>query len=91
MASERRILIYRGRVQGVGFRWQAVRAVEGLAVTGYVRNRGDGAVELVLEGESSATRAALKRIEAALGQNISGRDESTGPATGEFPRFEIRR
>ena len=42
MASERRILIYRGRVQGVGFRWQAVRAVEGLARTDLLQHGAGG-------------------------------------------------
>lgn len=43
-----------GRVQGVGYR-DALRG-EALArgLTGWVRNRGDGTVEAVLQGEAAA-------------------------------------
>ncbi|OUU12591.1 MAG: hypothetical protein CBC00_02145, partial [Verrucomicrobia bacterium TMED40] len=43
---------YYGRVQGVGFRWQVCRAVEPFEVTGFVRNKSDGSVETLLEGET---------------------------------------
>ena len=40
--------VVRGRVQGVGFRWFVTRNAEELGVRGTVRNRADGAVEMVL-------------------------------------------
>jgi acylphosphatase len=88
---QRRTVIYRGTVQGVGFRWRACRAVEGLDVTGYVRNRADGTVELVAEAPAASLRAALERIDAALGAYIRDRAETVAPATGEFDGFTIRR
>ena len=39
-----------GRVQGVFFRASTEKAARGLALTGRVWNRDDGAVELVAEG-----------------------------------------
>ncbi len=47
--SAKRWLI-RGRVQGVGFRYFAQRAAEGLALAGYVRNLEDGRVEVYAVG-----------------------------------------
>jgi acylphosphatase len=44
------ILIY-GVVQGVGFRFAVQRAASSRGVSGWVRNRPDGAVEAVFEGE----------------------------------------
>jgi acylphosphatase len=44
------ILIY-GFVQGVGFRFAVQRAASSRGVSGWVRNRPDGAVEAVFEGE----------------------------------------
>jgi acylphosphatase len=56
----RRRLIFSGVVQGVGFRYWAVREAEAFGVTGYVRNTYDGSVEAVLEG-APAEVAGLER------------------------------
>ncbi|MFD1722585.1 acylphosphatase [Amnibacterium endophyticum] len=40
-----------GEVQGVGFRWAAQGEAERLGLVGRVRNRTDGAVEIVAQGE----------------------------------------
>jgi len=88
---ERHTVVYRGDVQGVGFRWRTVRAVEGLSVTGYVRNESDGTVRLVLEGAAEDLRAARARIRTLLRGHIAGEDERVGAATGEFPDFAVRR
>src|SRR4051794_3367118 len=48
---ERRHVIIYGRVQGVGFRFGVERAANTRSVAGWVRNRPDGTVEAVFEGE----------------------------------------
>ena len=52
METARRRVVVRGRVQGVWFRESARRRAEELGVSGWVRNRPDGAVEAELEGEA---------------------------------------
>ncbi|QAY72175.1 hypothetical protein ET445_01300 [Agromyces protaetiae] len=49
-----------GRVQGVGFRFSARVEAQRLGVSGWVRNRSDGAVEAELEGESAAVESMLE-------------------------------
>lgn len=46
----RKHFYFSGRVQGVGFRYQATRLARGLGLTGYVKNLWDGRVELEAQG-----------------------------------------
>jgi acylphosphatase len=61
MLTARRFVVS-GRVQGVGFRYfaQEAAAVEGLS--GWVRNRPDGSVEILAEGEAESLRRFERRL-----------------------------
>lgn len=48
----RRHILVTGLVQGVGFRYEALRAARRLGLTGWVRNNPDGSVELEAQGDS---------------------------------------
>lgn len=56
----RRHVIVHGRVQGVGFRYSVERAARARGVAGWVRNRPDGSVEAVFEGDADAVDALLR-------------------------------
>jgi acylphosphatase len=82
---------YSGSVQGVGFRFTAVRAAERYAVTGYVKNLRDGRVELVAEGEEGEVRAFLEAVADAMGGYIGEARTSESAASGAFQSFEVAR
>ena len=48
-----------GRVQGVGFRYALQREALARGLAGWVRNRRDGTVEAVLQGDAAAVEAAI--------------------------------
>lgn len=56
MANKRVELIIRGRVQGVFFRAAAQREARRLGLVGWVKNRTDGSLELLAEGEEDSIR-----------------------------------
>ena len=52
-------MIVRGLVQGVAFRWSVARNAESVGVTGWARNRADGSVEAVFEGDPDAVESIV--------------------------------
>jgi acylphosphatase len=83
-------LFVRGRVQGVFFRASAQREARRLGLGGWVRNRVDGSVEILAEGEEQAIRElygwAQKGPSAARVDRVETRWRSY---TGEFSDFRI--
>ena len=59
MAEIRRRVVVHGRVQGVFFRNSTQRQASSRGVAGWVRNRDDGAVEAVFEGDQDAVDALI--------------------------------
>ena len=57
MASKH--IVVHGRVQGVFFRQSAQDTAGDLGVAGWVRNRDDGSVEMVVEGEDDAVERMI--------------------------------
>lgn len=95
MSTETRFRLHarvEGRVQGVGFRYFVLDNAQPLGITGWVRNRWDGTVEVLAEG----TRVDLDKL---LGTIRRGPRRGTTAdvmpvwleATGEFTSFRIRR
>ncbi|MFH1024489.1 MAG: acylphosphatase [Planctomycetota bacterium] len=82
-------VIFRGFVQGVGFRWTAISVARAFAVTGFVRNLPDGAVELVAEGKDDELARFLDGISAEMESHIHDREITWTAPTGEFDRFGI--
>jgi acylphosphatase len=83
-------VIVSGRVQGVFFRAETQKAASRIGVTGWVRNRPEGTVEAVFEGESALVDQALAWCR--QGSPMSKVDDvqvEWGEFSGEFESFAI--
>jgi len=89
-SNQRREILYRGYVQGVGFRYTVQRIARGFAATGFVRNLRDGRVQLVAEGSADVLDDFRAAVADAMGDYIHHSEAETSPATGEFTGFDIR-
>lgn len=58
----RKHINFYGHVQGVGFRYRARYAANGVGVTGWVRNEYDGSVEMEIQGTEEQINLVLKMI-----------------------------
>lgn len=83
-------LIVRGRVQGVGFRESMVDAASALGIVGWVRNREDGAVEALVQGDADAVEGILawcrRGPPAARVTSVATLAVPADPAIGAFGR-----
>ena len=83
-------LVVRGRVQGVYFRASAQREARRLGLTGWVKNRPDGFVEVLAEGEEEGIKDLIawanRGPSAARVERVDTRWRSF---TGEYSDFRI--
>jgi acylphosphatase len=59
MAARRHVIVH-GNVQGVFFRDSTEKEAESRGLAGWVRNREDGSVEAVFEGDPDAVEALVE-------------------------------
>jgi acylphosphatase len=85
--------VVRGRVQGVGFRWFVTRNAEELDVRGTVRNRADGAVEMVLQADEPASvEAMIDRVRRGPpGSRVQELECEPMEEGSRYARFEVIR
>ena len=81
-----------GRVQGVGYRFALRDEALRLGVKGWVRNRADGSVEALLQGDDEALAALVTWAQRGpRGARVDAvRDEPSADDEGPFSDFEIR-
>jgi acylphosphatase len=79
-----------GRVQGVGFRMAAASRANARGVAGWVRNRDDGTVEALFEGEPDAVAELVRWCaKGPRGATVTRLDVWDGTPRG-LTGFEIR-
>ena len=80
----RQRVIVHGRVQAVGFRYYARVEAQRLGVSGWIRNRSDGAVEAEIEGDAPSVDAMLAWLdEGPPGADVTSISTADLAPTGE--------
>jgi acylphosphatase len=57
---------------------------------GYVRNLGDGSVEVVAKGPASAIHGLVVKIQSDFQDNVTAVERQPGELVEEFTTFDIR-
>jgi acylphosphatase len=90
MEHTRASIVVSGKVQGVFFRASACEQATHLTVTGWVRNRRDGAVELLVEGERKNVEALIRWCHQGPPRaRVEKVEVCWEPFQGEFERFTV--
>lgn len=80
-----------GRVQGVGFRYFTMEVAQRYGLTGWVRNRWDGKVEIIAEGEHEQLNRFLAELRRGpIGSDVRNVDYQFLDAKGDSSRFKVR-
>ena len=83
-------LIISGRVQGVNFRASARDEARALGLSGWVRNRLEGDVEAVVEGEEVAVQAFIAWCHnGPPAAHVTAVQVTMEPYTGELHGFRV--
>jgi len=84
------LAIVRGRVQGVGFRYEARCLARSLGLTGWIRNLPDGGVETLAEGPKPAVARYLTWLGMGPpGASVDSVEASERPAVGRMYGFDV--
>ncbi len=86
----RRQYHYRGRVQGVGFRWRARCAAQAFGVTGWVENEYDGSVVLELQGDEGQIARVIASVERGRYLEIDDCEAKAVPPVPDERGFSVR-
>jgi acylphosphatase len=75
-------------IHGVYFRQSMLQQARSLSIAGWVRNRSDGTVEAVIQGEPGAVDAMVRW--AQKGPEMANVERvDTDPTDGDYTNFEI--
>ncbi|HEY9165026.1 MAG TPA: acylphosphatase [Candidatus Kryptonia bacterium] len=91
MADARAHLLVSGSVQGVGYRFFAIRKADLFGLKGFVRNLIDGRVEIVVEGDRGLIEEFLKEARVGpMAAHVTDVRVEWDKPTYEFKGFNSR-
>ncbi len=82
-------ILFKGQVQGVGFRYKAKQISGRFDIAGTIENLPDGRVKLRMEGELSEIEGFFEALLEQTPGFVTDAERSGKPYRGEFKGFEI--
>ncbi len=86
----RKHMQFYGRVQGVGFRYNAYYLAQSRRVTGWVRNEYDGTVTMEVQGETADISEFIRAMSQSRYVEITDIRQTAIPLMEDERSFEIR-
>jgi acylphosphatase len=80
----------RGYVQGVGFRWSALREAQKREITGYVMNLSDGSVYIEAEGSLNQLQAFVEWCKRGPGFGFVESVETESCPSVNYKEFRVK-
>lgn len=81
---------FTGRVQGVGFRYQAMYAARNAGLTGWVKNLSDGSVEMEVQGPLEAIDYMFLQIYKGRWIRVDRMEKQTLPVVSGERGFQVK-
>jgi len=81
---------FSGRVQGVGFRYTALRVAQSFEVAGYVQNLADGRVRVEAEGAPAEVEAFVAALQEQMQGYVRQSERQSALRPPQFRGFTIR-
>jgi acylphosphatase len=82
-------VVFRGHVQGVGFRYTAREVAQQYHVAGFVQNLPDGTVEMLIQGPAQEISDCLREIQDSFEGHIRDTQIEEAPFNPRYADFQI--
>ena len=89
MSQTAKHIIFKGRVQGIGFRFTSLNIANRYHLTGLVRNLLDGTVEMIAQGEPDDVIKCIRGIEKAFEGYITETNVTEISVNARYKDFKI--
>lgn len=84
-----RHVVFKGRVQGVGFRYTVHRIARQYDLSGYVKNMSNGSVEALFQGTETHIAGCMQDIEESFSGYIRETKSADQPVSSHYDDFKI--
>lgn len=89
MSESAKHIIFRGQVQGIGFRFTAFNIAGHHQLTGLVRNLADGSVEMIIQGPGDDIDNCIREIKESFSGYIRKTKIEEIPCDPQYEDFKI--